>query len=135
MQDRPTANELLDAVAQFLGQEVTPAVHDPRLRFGLLIATNVLHIVGREVAAGEEPLIVEWKSLHELLGRPIPPTPPSGRELRATIEGLNRELCQRIRAGEADEGEWGTAVLAHTWATVVGKLRLANPTYLAAAGK
>ncbi|MEW5988188.1 MAG: DUF6285 domain-containing protein [Chloroflexota bacterium] len=130
MQDRPTANELLEAVVQFLEQEVPPAVREPRLRFGLLVATNVLKIVGREVAAGEGPLVGEWQRLHQLLGQPSPSPRLDGGELRLAIERLNQELCQRIRAGEADEGEWAAAVFAHTWATVVDKLRVTNPHYL-----
>jgi hypothetical protein len=130
MQDRPTGIELIDAVAQFLGDEVIPVITDPRLRYRLLIAANVLKIVRRELAVGDSSLRDEWGRLALLLDRPeaVPPAAPA--ELRAALEALNRELCARIRAGEADQGPWGEAVLAHTQAAIIEKLRVANPRYL-----
>jgi hypothetical protein len=49
--DRPTAQELAEAIQEFLGGEVLPALDDPRLRFRLLVAMNALGIVYRELAA------------------------------------------------------------------------------------
>jgi hypothetical protein len=39
-------------------------------------------------------------------------------------------VADRIRAGDADAGPFGDAVRAHVRATVVDKLRIANPKYL-----
>jgi hypothetical protein len=47
--DRPTAAELVQAVQEFLEQELVPNVADPRLRFRTLVALTALGIVGREL--------------------------------------------------------------------------------------
>ena len=51
MSDRPTAQELAEAIQEFLGAEILPVLDDPRLRFRLLVAMNALGIVYRELAA------------------------------------------------------------------------------------
>src|SRR5690242_15040515 len=108
MQDRPEARELVEAVAAFLEQEVAPGLGDARLRFRALIAANVLGVVGRELAAGEAPLRAEWTRLRALLDPPDPagsPDPPcDAAALREAVNALNRALCARIRAGDADRG-------------------------------
>jgi hypothetical protein len=49
-QDRPTASELLTAIADFLREEATPALDrtDPRLGFQMRVAVNSLAILERE---------------------------------------------------------------------------------------
>jgi len=49
--DRPTAQELTEAIEEFLGAEILPTLTDHRLRFRLLVAMNALGIVHRELAA------------------------------------------------------------------------------------
>ena len=51
-QDRPTASELLAAIADFLREEATPALDraEPRLGFQMRVAVNSLAILEREVA-------------------------------------------------------------------------------------
>ena len=51
MSDRPTAAELVEAVAEFLAEEVLPAADDHRLKFRTLVALNALAIASRELAA------------------------------------------------------------------------------------
>ena len=75
MTERPTAQELAEAVLEFLGDEILPTLTDHRLRFRTLVAMNALGIVYREVAA----LPVE-----------------NDAELR--------ELARRIRAGDVQAG-------------------------------
>jgi len=130
MQDRPDTHELIEAVVHFLEREILPALTDPRLRFRGLVAANMLAVAAREVAAGSAPLYEEWKRLTTLLGQPITESPRSDEELRQAFLALNRDLCLRIRAGEADEGEWRDQALAHVEATVMDKLKIANPRYL-----
>lgn len=130
MQDRPHAQELVGAVARFLGDEVVPVVSDPRLRFRVLIAANVLSIVARELAAGEEPLLAEWQRLVALLEHEADTPPARSADLRDAVTRLNRELCTRIRAGDADTGAWRAAVFDHVEHTVIEKLHVANPRYL-----
>ena len=133
MQDRPSANELIEAVAGFLQRELTPVITDPRLRFRALVAANVLSIVARELQAGGEPLRAEWRGLVKLLGRRDEP-PADDRALREAMFAMNRELCARIRAGEMDDEPLYTAASEHATATVIDKLRVANPRYLERVG-
>ena len=91
MQDRPTASELLDSVAEYLFAELRAEV--PReQRFKVLVAANVCAVVAREIKAGEEPDREDLKLFSELLG--------------AEIEDPRRAaavLSERIRSGELDD--------------------------------
>lgn len=78
MSERPTAQELTEAIAEFLGAEILPALDDPRLRFRTRVAMNALGIVHRELEA----------------------LPPEDDAARA-------ELARRIRAGEVDAATLG----------------------------
>lgn len=75
MPDRPTASELVEAVWEFLGQEVLPNAKDHREKFRTLVAMNALAIARRELEGGV---------------------------MEADEEEL-RELARRIRAGEVPE--------------------------------
>lgn len=130
MQDRPNAQELVGAVAGFLSKEIVPTVSDPRLRFRVLIAANVLGIVARELRAGEAPLLAEWQRLVAILDVEADEPPARLNKLREDVIAFNKELCARIRAGEADAGEWRDGVFNHVEQTVIEKLRVANPKYL-----
>lgn len=100
MIDRPTADELLDAVRHFLETELLPSLTDARLRFQTLIAAHTLGIARREFSLEEQQLNAEYR----LLGgpEPIPETLP---ERRAAVGGLNRQLCEAIRGGSYDSAE------------------------------
>jgi hypothetical protein len=73
--DRPTAQELAEAIEEFLAGEILPTLDDPRLRFRMLVALNALGIVRRELTK-------------------LPPEDDAGR----------RELAARIRAGDVRAG-------------------------------
>jgi hypothetical protein len=73
--ERPTAQELTEAILEFLGGEILPTLTDQRLRFRTLVAMNALGIVHRELEA-------------------LPPED----------DGEQRELARRIRAGEVPPG-------------------------------
>lgn len=133
MQDRPTAEELTDAVSQFLLSELAPSLSDPRLRFRTLIAANLMAIVTRELRAGDAPLRDEWRSLAALLGHHEPP-PAAVAELRTGLDALGRELCARIRAGDADSGPWAEAAHAYAESAVTARLQIANPRFLERVG-
>ena len=75
MSERPTAQELTEAIVEFLGGEILPTLDDHRLRFRTLVAINALGIVHRELAA----------------------LPPEDDAVRS-------ELARRIRAGDVDPG-------------------------------
>ena len=75
MSERPTAQELAEAIEEFLAGEVLPTLDDPRLRFRTLVAVNALGIVGRELEK-------------------LPPED----------DAEQRELAAQIRAGDVPAG-------------------------------
>ena len=75
MSDRPTAQELTEAIQEFLGGEILPLLTDHRLRFRTLVAMNALGIVYRELDA-----------------------------LPREDDTARRELAQRIRASDIEPG-------------------------------
>ncbi len=130
MNDRPTANELVDAVRLFLEKELLPGLTDARLRFQTLVAANVLTIAGRELS-GEEPLLrEEWRLLSDLLSETN--REPSGiGELRQSVKELNERLCVLIRQGEFDDTPRQRELAGVIRRLVLRKLEVANPRYLA----
>ena len=54
MPDRPNALELIEAVTEFLAEEVLPAATDHRQKFRTLVALNALGIAYRELQGDEE---------------------------------------------------------------------------------
>ncbi len=121
MNDRPTADELLDAVRDYLRTEVAPAAPDHRARFRALIAANVIAVVCRELAAGDDGR-AEAADIAALLGDPA--------IADAGVEEANRRLAGPIRSGGADEGEHARAVRAFVRGQVEGKLAVNNPAFL-----
>lgn len=105
--DAPDADELLVAVVEFLRDRLAPDVPEQH-RYHLRVAVNVLEIVRRELAIG----------------------PAQERAHRERLAALgvadDADLARRLRSGEIDAAEVREAVLA----SVVDKLRVANPGYL-----
>jgi hypothetical protein len=126
VQDRPTVQELLTAVREFLERDAMPNL-DARRAFHARVAANVLAIVGRELAREEDGALAEWTRLAVLVGTGEGTPPARTSELRAGVRALEERLAERIRSGDADAGDFGRAVRAHVRQTVVEKLRVANP--------
>lgn len=131
MQDRPTTVELIQAVRDFLGGEVLPAIADRSLRYRMRIALHALGIVEREVPDEETRLRAEGEALAGLLDLPRTAPPADSRLLRAWILEANRVLCERIRGGAADGPPWRERVLTHLRRVVEEKLQGSNPDRLA----
>lgn len=112
---------------RFLDDEIVP--HTTGFRgFHARVAANVIRIVRRELATEETHLESEWAGLDSLLG---PAPRPAGREaLRRALRSRTAELCQRIRAGEADAGPFRRAVLEHLWRTSRDRLSVSDPEWL-----
>jgi Domain of unknown function (DUF6285) len=127
MQDRPTAGELLEAIADFLTTDVEPHVPD-WLRFQLRVARNSLTIVRRELEHEDEYLLEELRGLNKLLGDA--PHPDSPATLRLAVLARNDELCRRISAGDFDQPEARQGLLEHLRTVVDNKLRVSNPRYV-----
>ena len=116
MQDRPTAPELLDAMAAQLFTEVREWVPRER-RFQVLVLANLCSVIARELRAGERPSMEDTRLFCDLLGE------EGGADPRAAAELLAR----RIRAGGLDDqlGEVIPKLREH----VSRKLDIARPGY------
>lgn len=112
--DRPHVNELVEAVREFLEQEVQPAL-EGSTAFHARVAVNVLRIVERELATGEQLRAEERAGLMALLGRD------------GDLDELSGALIEGIRAGEFDLQTPGLG--EHLRSTVMAKLAIDNPRY------
>jgi hypothetical protein len=115
MQDRPTAPELLESVAEYLFGELRAEV--PReQRFKVLVAANVCAVVAREIRAGDVPDREDLALFNELLGEEV-----------EDVHAAAAELSRRLRAGELDGriDELAPRVEEH----VRRKLEIARPGY------
>ena len=127
MQDRPTYDELLQAIETFLDKEIVPNVPGSR-GFHARVAANALRIVRRELEQREGQLVAEWQGLDALLGEAERPATLAA--LADSIRERNRVLAERIRAGDADHGEFAARVREHVHRTVADKLSVSDPGLL-----
>lgn len=106
---RPTNAELVEAVREFLENEVMAAT-EGRVQFHTRVAVNVLGMVQREIELG----------------------PALADAHRARLDALGfadeGELAAAIRRGDVDDRY--VEVKAAVYDTVVDKLKVANPKYL-----
>ncbi len=128
MQDRPTSIELLEAAADFVESELVPAIQGAR-QFQARVVANVMRVVAREIKLEDLFARNEVKALAYLLGHDKPHL-HSLDDLHVAAVTMDEELTARIRAGEADDGEWRQNVFAVVRQSVEDKLRIANPRYL-----
>ncbi len=119
MQDRPSAPELLDAVAEYLFGELRAEVPGEQ-RFKVLVAANLCAVVARELRAGNAPSTADLELFGELLND------AEGADA-ANVEEAAELLAARIRGGEMDERlpELLVVLRAH----VSRKLDVARPGY------
>ena len=123
MQDRPTAPELLDALADFMRDRAANA-RDRWERFQFQVAANSIGIIRREFEMEEGLLQDEWRGLDGLLGSE--PLPASYAALRERTQARNEELVSRIQAGDFD-GDRDPELQRHLLETVLAKVRIASP--------
>ncbi len=124
MQDHPTVDELLEAVAGYLRDDVMPNTQG-RLSFHARVAANVVDMVRRELSSEEQHLANEWAGLDGLLGEV--PRPALLSHWRAATLERNEDLSRRIRSGEADSGPWREEVLTHLRRTTLDRLSVSDP--------
>jgi Domain of unknown function (DUF6285) len=114
MQDRPTAPELLDAMAAKLFTEVRGWVPRER-RFQVLVLANLCAVIARELRAGEAPDEADLELFRELGGE--------GDDSRVAAADLSR----RLRAGDLDDTLDDTLIRLREH--VGRKLAIARPGY------
>ena len=114
MQDQPTPEELIKAVADFLRSDIAPAISGHNA-FKLRVSINALDLVTRQLKLEEGSDAAEASRLSRLLGK------------QGSLGELNRMLDDRIAKGEID---LQTPDLAdHLWQTTMDKLAVDQPNY------
>ncbi|MGH2923953.1 MAG: DUF6285 domain-containing protein [Solirubrobacterales bacterium] len=115
MQDRPSAPELLESVAEYLFGELRPEVAREQ-RFKVLVAANVCAVVARELRAGEAPDREDLALFSELLGEEV-----------TDVREAAAQLSARLRSGDFDDriDELTPRLAEH----VRRKLEIARPGY------
>ena len=109
----PKPQELTQAVARWI-EEVRPQL-DPRNAFLARVAANALAAVTRELQLGEGAKAAAVQRLEPILGH------------GGTYEGLNWELCEKLRAGEV--GVETPGLIAALRANVLDQLAIDQPNY------
>ena len=115
MQDRPTAAELLGAIAELLEGALIGAVQGP-LQHQVRVAGNLCRILEREAELGGAQDAREVELLARVLG-----VESAGRDARA----LSEALVLRLDAGH--DAELERAALPALLEIVRGKLAIAKP--------
>lgn len=114
MQDRPTAAELLETVAELLERDVLGAVEGP-LRHQVRVAGNLCRILARESALGAQQETRAVEQLRELLGE--------GDDSRDAV-ALSRALVERLDGSDVELERRAWPVLLEI---VRGKLAVNKP--------
>jgi len=114
MQDEPTPTELIKAVADFLRNEIAPAIKGHN-SFKLRVGINALDLVTRQLALAEAGDATEAARLKALLGTD------------GSLMELNRVLSEKIASGEVDLKTPGLS--EHLWQTTMDKLAVDQPNY------
>jgi len=114
MQDEPTPTELIKAVADFLRNEITPAISGHNA-FKLRVSINALDLATRQLALESGSDAAEVSRLSQLLG------------MQGSLAELNRTLADRIAKGELDLQTPGLS--EHLWQTTMDKLAIDQPNY------
>lgn len=127
MQDRPSVDELLEAIQGFLRDDVMPGTQG-RLSFHARVAGNAIEWIRRELQLEEEHIAREWGGLDDLLGAEALPAAITAQ--RSALIARNESLGERIRAGDADAGPFRARLIEHLRAVTRDKLAVANPRLL-----
>lgn len=114
MQDQPTPEELVNAVADFLRNDIAPHISGHNA-FKLRVSINALDLVTRQLRLEADSDAAEAARLSQLLG------------MQGSLGELNRALADRIAKGELDLQTPGLA--DHVWQTTMAKLAVDQPNY------
>jgi hypothetical protein len=114
MQDEPTPEELMKAVADFLRNDIAPAISGHNA-FKLRVSINALDLVTRQLALQQASDAAEAARLSRLLGK------------KGSLAELNRALADQIAKGDADLQTPGLS--DHLWQTTLAKLAVDQPNY------
>lgn len=128
MFDRPTAEELLDAVRMHIQTHIIPIIkQDRKLYFQTLVAINILRIVERELDYNCSGYVKsEWERVNAILETHAP-LPENTYQLKKQLKAKNDELADGIRSGRFELSE---TLLDHLLERVTDQLNISNPDFL-----
>jgi hypothetical protein len=130
VQTRPDASTLLEAVSQFLLEEIAPKLKDEKaLSFRLMIAANLANIVATELKTQDDRFSHEARRLKALLpGAADESKLWSSRSHDRTeaLLALEKELAARLRSGRIKVDE---KVIDHLVQTAKDTLQAVNPRF------
>ena len=114
MQDEPNPEELINAVADFLRNDIAPQISGHQA-FKLRVSINALDLVARQLKLEQGSDAAELARLSQILGT------------QGSLGELNKLLADRIATGEVDLQTPGLA--RHLWQTTMEKLAVDQPNY------
>ena len=114
MQDEPSPEELIKAVADFLRNDIAPQIGGHHA-FKLRVSINALDLVARQLKLEQGSDAAEAARLSQILGT------------QGSLGELNKVLADRIAKGELDLQTPGLA--RHLWPTTMEKLAVDQPNY------
>jgi len=114
MQDEPSPEELIKAVADFLRTDIAPQING-HTAFKLRVSINALDLVTRQLKLEQGSDAAETARLSRILGT------------KGSLGDLNKLLADRIAKGELDLQTPGLA--EHLWQTTMEKLAVDQPNY------
>jgi hypothetical protein len=114
MQDEPSPEELIKAVADFLRNDIAPQIGGHHA-FKLRVSINALDLVARQLKLEQGSDAAEAARLSQILGT------------QGSLGELNKVLADRIAKGELDLQTPGLA--RHLWQTTMEKLAVDQPNY------
>lgn len=115
MLNAPNAEQLLEAVSDFLRHEALPMLSGAAA-YKARVAAGVLDIVRRELAHAPAAQRHELQALRELLG-----------ESEGSLDELNQVLCDRLATGAIDLTAPG--LTPFLWQITLDKLTVDQPGY------
>jgi hypothetical protein len=130
MQDRPSANILLEAIQDFLIKEILPAVKEnDALSYKTLVSWNMLSVVSREFKNGEITLDKEISRLQEHLGEKGYNTDGvsyySKMEIASKLNSIFANEIREKKISNDNKEVWNLVKLA-----LREKLEITNPKFL-----
>ncbi|CCD88469.1 conserved protein of unknown function [Bradyrhizobium sp. ORS 285] len=114
MQDEPTPTELVQAVADFLRNDIAPLISGHQA-FKLRVGINALDLVVRQLTQAAAADAMEHARLKQLLRQD------------GALPDLNRALAEQIASGAVDVATPG--LKEHLWQTTLDKLAVDQPNY------
>lgn len=116
MHDQPSVSELVQAVKNFIDETAAPNLSG-HAAFHARVASNALATVIRDLEQRTTCEAAEYARLIALLGA----------STDETLQALNRELSNNIRAGKITATTPG--LLAHLKATTMAQVEIDQPRY------